>query len=300
MKVAITGASGLIGSALSQSLRADGHDVLRLVRRPPTAADEVEWDPHGGSVDVDSLTGIDALLHFAGAGVGDRRWTARYKREIRESRVLGTRTIVRAIATLDAKPAVLICGSAIGYYGETGTRTADEDDPNGDGFLAGVVRDWENAAGPAVEAGIRVVRARSGLVVSGKGGAWGRMWPLFKVGAGGRLGSGNQYWSFISLRDEVRAIRRMIADDSMVGAYNVCAPEPATNAEITRAMGALLHRPTIAPVPSLVLRAVLGEMSSEVLGSIRARPRRLLEAGFTFVDPTIEDALRSALESPDD
>ena len=295
MKVAITGASGLIGSALVQELQADGHNVLQLVRRPPTTSGEVEWDPQGGSVDVNGLLGVDALVHLAGAGVGDKRWTAAYKREIRESRLLGTKTIARAIAGLDPKPAVMVSGSAIGYYGDSGDRTVDEDSPNGSGFLAGVVRDWENAAGPAVEAGIRVVHPRSGLVVAGKGGAWGRMWPLFRLGLGGRMGSGTQYWSFVSLRDEVRAIRRMMDDSSMTGAYNVCAPEPATNREITQAMGALLHRPTVAPVPSFVLKTVLGEMSSEVLGSIRVRPSRLLAAGFEFTDPTITEALQAAL-----
>jgi uncharacterized protein (TIGR01777 family) len=300
MKVALTGASGLIGSALAKSLVDDGHEVMRLVRRPPSSADEVQWDPKSGSVDVAGLTGTDALLHFAGAGVGDRRWTAAYKREIRESRVLGTQTIARAVAGLDPRPSVMVCGSAIGFYGDTGDEEVDESSPNGDGFLAGVVRDWENAAGPARDSGIRVVHPRSGLVVAAKGGAWGRLWPLFRLGVGGKLGGGHQYWSFVSARDEVRAIRRMIDDTSMSGAYNVCAPNAATNAEVTHAMGALLHRPTIAPVPSFVLKAVLGEMSSEVLGSIRVRPARLLEAGFTFSDPTIHDALAAALEPPPD
>jgi uncharacterized protein (TIGR01777 family) len=295
VKVAITGASGLIGSALSASLTGDGHTVTRLVRRPPASPDEVQWDPKGGSVDAGGLAGIDALVHLAGAGVGGRRWTASYKREIRDGRVLGTRTIARTIAGLDPKPTVMVSGSAIGYYGDTGDATVDESSPNGTGFLAGVVRDWENSAGPARDAGIRVVYPRSGLIVAGKGGAWGRMWPLFRLGVGGKLGSGKQYWSFVSLRDEVRAIRRMIDDPSMTGAYNVTAPNAATNAEITKAMGERLHRPTFAAVPSFALRAVLGEMSSEVLGSARVLPTRLLEAGFDFTDPTIGDALDAAL-----
>jgi uncharacterized protein (TIGR01777 family) len=295
VKVAITGASGLIGSALSASLTDDGHTVVRLVRRPPAAPNEVQWDPNGGSVDADGLAGIDALVHLAGAGVGARRWTASYKREIRDGRVLGTRTIARTIAGLDPKPAVMVCGSAIGYYGDTGSDTVDESSPNGTGFLAGVVRDWENSAGPARDAGIRVVYPRAGLIVAGKGGAWGRMWPLFRLGIGGKLGSGEQYWSFVSLRDEVRAIRRMIDDPSMTGVYNVTAPNAATNAEITKAMGERVHRPTFATVPSFALRAVLGEMSSEVLGSARVLPTRLLDAGFEFTDPTIGDALDAAL-----
>lgn len=295
MKVAVTGSSGLIGSALVQSLTDDGHHVVRLVRRTAADPDEAEWDPIGGSVDVDALAGIDAVAHFAGAGVGDKRWTASYKRTIRDSRVLGTRTLSRAIAGLNPRPKVLVCGSAIGYYGDTDGHIVDEFAPGGSGFLANVVRDWENAASPAVDAGIRVVHPRTGLIVAGSGGAWGRMWPLFKVGVGGRLGNGQQYWSFVSLRDDTRALRRMIDDDSMSGAYNVTAPEPATNAEVTKAMGSMMHRPTFARVPSVALKAVLGEMSTEVLGSIRAVPRRLTEAGFTFTDPTIEDALAAAL-----
>ena len=294
MKVAITGATGLIGSAVRHSLEDDGHEVLRLVRRPPTDPAEVEWDPKGGSVDANALTGVDAVVHLAGAGVGDRRWSSSYKREIRDSRVLGTRTLARALAGLDPKPAVLVSGSAIGYYGDTGDEPVDESSPVGDGFLAQVVAGWEASAAPAADAGIRVVHPRTGLVVAGKGGAWGRLWPLFKLGVGGRLGGGGQYWSFVSLRDEVRAIRRMIDDSSMVGPYNVTAPNPATNAEITETMAELLHRPAFAHVPTFVLKTVLGEMSQEVLGSARVIPTRLLESGFDFEDPTIEDALRAA------
>jgi uncharacterized protein len=298
LRVAITGATGLIGSALAESLTTDGHQVQRLVRRPRETDDEVQWDPIAGTVDIDRLQGVDALLHYAGAGIGDHRWTAGYKRQIRESRVKGTRTIARALATLDPQPATFVCGSAIGYYGETGDRAVDETSPNGDGFLAGVVRDWENAAGPASDAGIRVVIPRNGLVVAADGGAWGRMWPLFKLGLGGRLGSGDQFWSFVSLRDDVRAIRYLLDHQVLSGPVNVCAPNPATNAEITRAMGELLGRPTFAKVPSFVLRTVLGEMSSEVLGSARVLPSRLIESGFRFEDPTIADALASALAEP--
>lgn len=294
MKVAITGASGLIGTAVRQSLEDDGHAVLRLVRRPPTEPGEVEWDPQGGSIDAAALAGVDAVVHLAGAGVGDRRWTAGHKREIRDSRVLGTRTLARALASLDVPPAVFVSGSAIGYYGDTGSDAVDETAPAGEGFLAQVVAAWEASATPAAEAGIRVVHPRTGLVVAGKGGAWGRLWPLFSLGVGGRLGGGTQYWSFVSLRDEVRAIRQMIDDPAMRGAYNVTAPNPATNAEITKAMAELLHRPAFAHVPSFVLKAVLGEMSQEVLGSARVLPTRLLESGFEFEDPTIEDALIAA------
>jgi uncharacterized protein (TIGR01777 family) len=188
-----------------------------------------------------------------------------------------------------------VSGSAIGWYGDTGDRAVDESSSPGTGFLSEVVQAWEEAAGPAEESGARVVHPRTGLVVAGKGGAWGRLWPLFRLGVGGRLGPGTQYWSFVSLRDEVAALRRMIDDDSLTGAYNVTAPNPVTNAEITAAMGRLLHRPTVAHVPAFVLRTVLGEMSQEVLGSARVLPTRLTGAGFAFQDPTIDDALRAAL-----
>ncbi|MFL6182555.1 MAG: TIGR01777 family oxidoreductase, partial [Actinomycetes bacterium] len=279
MKVAITGASGLIGSAVGESLTADGHTVLRLVRRAASEPDEVQWDPLGGTVDLEALAGIDAVVHVAGAGVGDKRWTASYKRQIRDSRVLGTQTIARAMARLDPQPQVLVSGSAIGYYGDTGHEPADESSPAGDGFLSKVVVAWESSTAPASEAGIRVVTPRSGLVVAPHGGAWGRLWPLFRFGVGGRLGGGDQYWSFVSLRDEVRAFRRMLDDASMTGAYNVTAPNPVTNREMTEAMAEVVHRPAFAHVPSFVLKSVLGEMSSEVLGSLRVLPTRLLEAG---------------------
>jgi uncharacterized protein (TIGR01777 family) len=294
VKVAITGASGLIGSAVATSLTSDAHDVLRMVRHEASAPDEVQWDPVGGSVDLEPLAGVDAVVHFAGAGVGDRRWTASYKRKIRDSRVLGTQTLARALARLDPQPRVLVSGSAIGYYGDTGEEAVDETSSAGDGFLAKVVVAWESSTAPASEAGIRVVIPRSGLVVAGHGGAWGRLWPLFRMGVGGRLGGGQQYWSFVSLRDEVRAVRRMIDDSTMSGAYNVTAPNPVTNAEMTAAMSEVVHRPAFAHVPSFVLKSVLGEMSSEVLGSLRVLPTRLTEAGFEFLDPTIEDALSTA------
>ncbi|MFZ0324838.1 MAG: TIGR01777 family oxidoreductase [Actinomycetes bacterium] len=297
MKIAITGASGLIGTALARSLTDDGHEVLRLVRRPTSSPLEATWDPMLGTVDLARLEGSDAVVHLAGAGVGDRRWTESYKREIRDSRMLGTATIANAAAALDPHPRALVSASAIGYYGDTGDRVVTEDDPPGEGFLADVVRAWETAARPAVESGIRVTHPRSGLVVAGKGGAWGRLWPLFKLGVGGKMGSGHQWWSWISLRDEVRALRRLIDDDSMSGAYNLTAPNPATNAEITTAMGEVLHRPTALSVPSFALRLALGEMSQEVLGSARVQPARLLAAGFTFDDATIDEALASALSS---
>lgn len=293
MRIAVTGASGLIGRALVPYLRRNGHEVLRLVRRTASAADEVSWDPGVGTVDLAGLTGIDAVVHLAGAGVGDHRWTDAYKQEIRDSRVLGTRTIANAVAQLRPRPEVLVSGSAIGYYGDTGDRAVDEDSPRGEGFLAEVVQAWEDAADPARQAGIRVVHPRTGLVVAREGGAWGRMWPLFRSGLGGTLGSGRQWWSFISLQDEVHALEYVMLHLS--GPVNLTAPKPATNAEVTSAMGRLLGRPTFLPVPSAALKLALGEFSTEILSSARVLPATLRAAGFRFQDPDIDSALRSAL-----
>ena len=226
MKVAVTGASGLIGSALVPALKSRGHDVVRLVRRAPAAPDEVRWDPASGQVDLAGLAGTEGIVHLAGAGVGDKRWTEEYKREIRSSRVDGTRTIAEAAAALDPLPRVFVCGSAIGYYGDTGDRAVTETAPAGPGFLAGVVVDWEAAAQPARDAGIRVPLARTGLVVSSQGGAWKRLLPIFKLGLGGKVGSGKQYWSFISLEDEVAALIALLEDDAYEGPVNLTAPTP--------------------------------------------------------------------------
>ena len=295
MRVAVTGASGLIGTALVLHLRSVGHEVLRLVRRPAAAPDEITWDPAAGTVDLDRLASVEGVVHLAGAGVGDHRWTDAYKKEILDSRVDGTHTIARALASLDPRPRVLVSASAIGWYGDTGDRIVDESAPAGSGFLADVVRAWEAAAYPAVEAGIRVVHPRTGLVVAKDGGAWGRMFPLFKLGLGGKLGSGRQYWSWISLRDEVCALQFLLEQDHLSGPVNLTGPEPLTNAEITSVMGRVLGRPTILPAPEFALKAVLGEFSSEVLGSARVVPAVLEGAGFVFQDATVESAIRSAL-----
>lgn len=295
MKIAVTGASGLIGKPLVQHLRNHGHDVIRMVRRATTAPDEATWNPESGFVDLEKLAGTDAVIHLAGAGVGDHRWTDAYKNEIRDSRVKGTDTIARAIAALEPRPRVLVSGSAIGFYGETGDRIVTETDPAGHGFLADVVVAWEAAAIPALDAGIRVVYARTGLVVASDGGAWGRMFPLFKAGVGGRLGSGRQYWSWISLRDEISALTFLVENESLNGPVNLTAPTPQTNAEITKIMGSVLGRPTLLAVPSIALKTVLGEFSSEVLGSARVIPAVLEQKAFAFEDTTIESAIRQAL-----
>ncbi|MFD5950724.1 TIGR01777 family oxidoreductase [Streptomyces collinus] len=296
-RIAVAGASGLIGGALVRSLTADGHEVRRLVRGTPRTAGEIRWDPEAGRVDAAGLAGCHAVVNLAGAGVGDRRWTDAYKQRIRDSRVKGTAALAGAVASLDAedRPRVFVNGSAIGYYGETGERTADESTPAGEGFLPELCVEWEGATAPAQEAGVRTVFTRTGLVVSREGGAWARLFPLFRAGAGGRMGDGSQYWSFIALHDEVAAIRHLIDTDGLSGPFNVTAPNPVTNREITAAMGRVLHRPTLFPVPAAVLRTVLGEMAGDVLGSVRVLPTRLLESGFRFAFPEIEGAIRAAL-----
>jgi uncharacterized protein (TIGR01777 family) len=297
MRIAVSGSSGLIGGALVRSLRAEGHQVRRLVRHDPSGPEQVRWDPDSGEVDTAGLAGCDAVVHLAGAGVGDHRWTESYKRTIRESRVRGTATLAEALAGMPDgdRPAALVCGSAIGYYGDTGTRAVDEDEPPGEGFLAGVCRDWEAAADPARKAGMRVCHARTGLVVARTGGAWGRLFPIFRAGLGGRMGSGRQYWSFISLHDEIAALRHLTERRDLSGPFNLTAPDPLTNAEVTAAMGSVLRRPTLLPVPGAVLRVVLGEFAEDVLSSQRVLPHRLLDSGFDFAHPVVDAAIRAAL-----
>ncbi len=296
MRIVVAGSSGLIGTALVAALRADGHDVVRLVRRPADAPDEVSWDPVAGVVNSD-LGDVDVAFNLAGANVGDKRWTKAYKKEIRDSRVLTTETLSRVMAAMSTKPKALINGSAIGYYGDAGPAPVTENSPPGEGFLADVVVEWEAATEPASAAGIRVVHARTGLVVSSKGGAFGRLIAIFKYGVGGRVGSGNQYWSFISLRDEVRALQFCADHDSLTGPVNLVAPEAVTNREVTKAIAGLLRRPAFLPVPALALKAALGEFASDILASQNVVPAKLEQAGFTWLDPTIEQALAAGRES---
>ena len=294
-RIAVSGSSGLIGAALVRSLRADGHEVVRLVRRPPTTGDEVEWDPKRQYVDVAGLVGCDAVVHLAGAGVGDHRWTDAYKREIRDSRVLGTAAVAEAVASLDTPPKVLLSGSAIGFYGDTGDHAVDESAPPGDGFLPSVCVEWEEATAPAEEAGVRTVHARTGLVVSRQGGAWGRLFPLFKAGLGGRMGDGRQYWSFIALHDQIAALRHILDTETLSGPVNLTGPSPVTNSQVTAAMGRVLRRPTLFTAPAPALKVALGEFAGDVLGSQRVLPGQLLDSGFAFAFPGIDDAIRSAL-----
>ena len=308
MKVAVTGSSGLIGSALVASLRAEGHEVIRLVRRPPRAADEVRWDPRAADAGLspaappassqpDLLHGLDACVHLAGAGVASRRWTARYKAEIRASRVRGTRALAAALARLDPRPATLVSASAIGWYGDTGEGDVDESAPAGKAFLARLVRDWEAAAEPAAEAGLRVVHPRSGLVLSPDGGLLARLIPLARRGLCPRFGSGTQAMSWISLSDEIGAIRFLLDRKDLSGPVNLTAPQPVTNSAFTAALAAAVghrDRPWLR-VPAPALRLALGEASVELLTSARVRPKRLLEAGYEFRHPALPEALSAEL-----
>lgn len=291
MRIAIGGSSGLIGTELVDSLRKDGHVVLRLVRRKPSASSEIYWNPAKGELDFAQLAGCDVIINLAGAGVGDSRWTDKYKSLILTSRVETTTLLAQAAA--EVKPSVFIAGSAIGWYGDTADRQVDETSPAGTGFLADVVVAWEKAAQPASAAGVRVVNIRTGLVAAKNGGAWSRLLPIFKLGAGGKLGSGKQYWSFISMRDEIAAIKFVISNSQISGPVNLTAPEPATNAEVTKAMSKVFNRPTLFPVPAFALKSLLGEFSQEVLGSARVIPQVLIDAGFVFQDPNIESAMRT-------
>jgi hypothetical protein len=290
VKIAVTGASGLIGTALVTHLHSAGHEVVRLVRRPPRAPDEVIWDPERGTVDLARLGGVDGAVHLAGAGVGDHRWTDAYKRTIRDSRVLGTRTLVTALTSLDPLPRVLVLGSAVGFYGNRGEEVLTEESEGGSGFLADVVRAWEAETRPAEDAGIRVARARSGLVLAGEGGAAGRLLPLVRLGLGGPLGNGRQWWPWITLEDEVRALTYLLQQEDLSGPVNLSAPEPARNRDVVKALGGAVHRPAVLPAPAVALRLALGEFAGSILDSQRVVPQRLLAAGFSFRHPTLTEA----------
>ena len=296
MDVAVTGSSGLIGTALVGRLRSDGHRVRRVVRSGGGSADEVSWDPAAGTIDTAALAGVEAVVHLAGEGIADHRWTDDHKRRVLDSRVQGTGLIARTMAALDPKPGVLLSGSAIGFYGDRGDELLTEDSPAGVGFLPDVVRAWEAAANPAVEAGIRTAYLRSGVVLSKEGGALAKQLPLFKVGAGGKMGDGRQWLPWISIDDEVGAIVHLLTAD-VSGPVNLTAPEPVTNAEFTKALGAVLGRPTFLPVPKFGPQLVLGKELAENLlySSARVVPRRLESSGYEFRSPTLEPALRILL-----
>jgi uncharacterized protein len=289
MRIVVAGSHGLIGTALVARLRTDGHAVQRLVRRPAAGPGEISWDPARGLLDRGAVDGADAVVNLAGAGVGDKRLTEAYKQVVRTSRTRTTSLLARTIAAVDQPPPVLLQASGIGAYGERGDDVLDETSPLGDTFFAGVVRDWEAAAAPAVDAGVRVAYLRTGIVLSPRGGALQRMLPMVRAGVAGKLGSGRQFWSWITLPDEIGAIVHLLHHD-VRGPVNLTAPHPATNAEITRELARALHRPAAVPVPAAALRLVLGEFSSEVLGSIRALPTVLSGSGFSWQHPTVGDA----------
>jgi uncharacterized protein (TIGR01777 family) len=292
----MTGSTGLIGSSLAPLLRLDGHQVIRIVRSKAEPGD-VLWNPSQGTIDADKLHGVDAVVHLAGAGVGDRRWSTAYKQQILSSRVEGTATLAKAIARLPVPPSVLVSASAVGYYGTRGDEALTEEAGGGTGFLADVCAQWEAAAVPAAAAGIRVITLRTGVVLSAAGGALKKQLPPFRLGLGARLGRGDQQFSWITRRDAVAAISFLVTSEVLTGPFNLTSPEPVTNAAFTKALGQALHRPAGLVVPEAVLRVILGgEMASEfLLASQRALPQRLLSAGFTFADRSLPDALEAAL-----
>lgn len=285
-RIAITGSSGLIGTALVGHLKSEGHTVQRLVRRAPIAVDEVTWDPQTGYVDLSALEGVDAIIHLAGAPVDGKRWSKKYRAEILNSRLLGTTTIAKAVTAV--KPAVFISASAMGWYGESGNRAVIETDRVGDDFLAAVCREWEAAADLAGD--VRTVKLRTGLVLDPTGGALGKMLPLFRLGFGGKLGSGKQWWSWITLHDVVRAIDFALVEN-ISGAINLTTPNPVTNQEFTSALARAVHRPALFPAPAIALKIALGGFSNEILGSKRVLPQVLQDAGFTWNYPHITETL---------
>jgi uncharacterized protein (TIGR01777 family) len=307
MLVAVTGASGLIGTALVERLHAGGHQVLRLTRSRPAGPDQVHWDPAAGELDPDALAKADAVVHLAATNIGEHlRWNARIKRELLSSRVEGTSLVARTMAELATRsggnegPRLLVCASGVHYYGDRGDAVLTEADGGGPGFLAGLVRQWEAAADPARAAGLRVVHLRTGLVQDVAGAGLPRQALMFRFGLGGRLGSGRQWLSWISLDDIAGAYLHALAHDELEGPVNAVAPDPVTNAEFTRTLARVLGRPAFLHVPAIAPRLVLGELADELLfTSLRARPARLLETGYSFEFPDLETTLRHTLGRPD-
>jgi len=295
MNVVVTGSSGLIGSALLPALTAGGHTVHRLVRGTPGPGD-AHWDPAAGEITPDALKDADAIVHLAGESVAAGRWSVPRKARIRDSRVGGTLLLARSMATLDRRPKVFISASAVGVYGDRGDEIVDEASRPGRGFLADVCKEWEAATCPASDAGVHVVNVRLGAVLSRHGGALAKMLPPFRLGAGGPIGTGRQYISWIEIDDAVGAIEHLLRIGAVTGPVNLVAPDAVTNIEFTRTLGRVLGRPAVLPVPAFALRLLLGEMADEMLlASTRVRPSRLLESGYRFRHPSLEAALRHAL-----
>jgi hypothetical protein len=293
--VAVSGASGLIGTALVEALTDAGHRALPLVRRAANDG-EIAWDPTFGRIDAGALRGVDAVVHLAGAGIGDHRWTDAYKGAVLTSRTVPTSFLARTLAELETKPGVLVSASAVGYYGDRGDEELDETSAPGTGFLSDVCVAWEAATAPAEEAGIRVVKIRSGLVVSGSGGALKKQLPLFKLGLGGRFGSGRQWQSWITLDDEVGAIIHLLTHE-VAGAVNLTTPNPVTNATFAKTLGSVLHRPAVLPIPAFGPRLVLGRelVDNLLFSSQRALPHALQASGYRFAHVELADALQSVL-----
>ena len=296
MNVLVSGSRGLVGSALIPALREEGHRVVRLVRSEDAGDDAVRWDPSSGTIDAAGLEGIDAVVHLAGENIVGR-WTPAKKVRIRESRVRGTRLLAETLAGLTAPPRIMVSASASGYYGDRGNELLREESAPGTNFLAGVCQEWEAAADPAREAGVRVVHPRFGIVLSAEGGALGTTLPIFKLGGGGRIGSGRQYWSWVAMDDVVGVILHALTTASLEGPVNVVVSDPPTNAEYTRTLGHVLNRPTVFPLPAWAARIALGQVADELLlASQRIEPAKLKEIGYAFRYPELEVALRHLLE----
>ena len=298
MRVAVSGSTGLVGSQVVASLSTAGHEVVRIVRRPPALGERaVQWDPEKGKVDAAGLEGLDSAVHLAGENVGSGRWTAARKAAIRDSRVKGTRLLCEVLSGLARPPKTLVCASAIGYYGDRGEERLTEDTPPGTGFLAEVCREWEEASAPAARKGIRVVALRIGMVLSPKGGALARMLPLFRAGLGGVIGGGRQYVSWVALDDLPHIILHALQRDDLSGPVNAVAPRPVTNREFTEALGKALSRPTPLPVPAFALRLAVGREMADalLLASTRVVPKRLIDTGYAFRSPELVTTLRRLL-----
>ncbi len=297
MKVAISGSHGLIGAALAASLQADGHHVLRLTRGGITNEDEIGWDPDAGRIDAPALEGVDAVVHLAGEGIGERKWSAEQKRRIRDSRLRGTAALAAAVASREEKPRVFVSASAIGYYGDRGDEELTEKSAPGDDFLARLCEEWEAETEPAAAAGVRTVHARTGIVLARHGGVLARMLLPFRLGLGGKQGSGRQWMSWIALDDEVEALRCAIDDARLSGPVNMVAPNPVTNGEFADALGRVLHRPTVLPTPLLPLKARYGSelVRTLLLVSQRVLPRELERVEFRFAYPVLDGALQAIL-----
>jgi uncharacterized protein len=295
-KVLVSGSSGLIGSALCSLLATKGHPVIRLVRKSSSSEGEIAWDPNK-PLSTESLSGFEAVVHLAGESIVGR-WTEEKKAAIRHSRVAGTKNLVKALAEAPHRPKVFISASAIGYYGNRGQETLREDSPVGRGFLADVCREWEFATNPAADAGIRTVQTRFGVVLSPEGGALAKMLPPFRLGVGGKMGNGRQWWSWIDLQDVAGAIEHAIRDNSLCGAVNVVAPNPVTNAEFTSILASVLGRPAVFPMPAFIARMALGQMADELLlASQRVEPAKLVAAGYVFRQPNLRQSLQALLKA---